>query len=234
MILATMALAGAGMMGATFDATDLTPEYQTGIQNVYAVADDGTEVFVPVFSLPECEDEDGTGDPCVWNASVRGNGIGQSYIQLGTEENRIFADVTDWAAEILVDQTAVQSVQVVEPVQAIEPVEVPVQAITPVVPAETVEVPVKAVERVQITDWGYDISDQEIADIQAQTTYDGCFHEDGSGQPGDQDFIWVSDVMGNGNGTRSILYSQGSNAVEMTNAEAHAKWNGINNNPAVK
>jgi len=209
-----MALAGAGMTGATFDATDLTPEYQTGIQNVYAVADDGTEVIVPVYSLPECVEEDGTGDPCVWNASVRGNGIGQSYVQLGTEENRIFADVTVWAAEILVDQTAVQSVQVVEPV------EVPVQAITPV----EVEEPVQAIHPVNPEEWAgaecdaqceedmaNDFAKDSSNDVIDNSSLEGITMDEAiaMGFPyceneTSENCVWDASILGNGEGTNFV------------------------------
>lgn len=84
----------------TFDGTNPNPVYTEGITEVYAITDNGVEVYIPVWSMEACTQEDGHGQvACVWHAPTRGNMIGaMSFVKLGGNE---FATISHEAARIL-------------------------------------------------------------------------------------------------------------------------------------
>lgn len=86
---------------ATFDGSDLNPEFMTGITQISAQATDGTPVVLQVFSLPYCINEDGSGQgtDCVWVSSHQGNRL--SHISVAYWQGKQVY-ISNWAAEILV------------------------------------------------------------------------------------------------------------------------------------
>lgn len=106
LVLAFMGI-GNSAQAVTFDGTDWSPEYTTGITEVSLWTDQGILAKVDVYSLPHCIEEDMTGDPCVWTAHKRGNFDGYSFVKLGTETNRLTATIPNWTADILLDPNGI-------------------------------------------------------------------------------------------------------------------------------
>lgn len=182
-----LALASIGTAGAahaaTFDGMNPNPEFMTGITEVRAVTEQGTEVFIPVYSMDRCVDDRGGPNPCVWVGHQDGNGWGDSFVQVGYGENSEIAYITSWAAEILpVDsyQSAPvygtqQEVQSAEPVASPEP---------------SSAVPVSGSSQ----DVYNRLTGQSVASELSTSTLPPCEHEDSN------NCYWNASTMGNGIG----------------------------------
>lgn len=178
LVLGSLALGGAAH-AATFDGMNPNPEFMTGITEVRAVTTAGTEVFIPVWSMPRCIDDGPQSDPCVWVGHQQGDMWGGSFVQVGYGANAERAYITSWAAEILPTDaysSAVQNVPVGTPVPAAEPVEaVPTSGSAQ-----------DAYNRLTAT---------PVADTLTTGNLPACEHEDSD------NCYWNAETMGNGIGS---------------------------------